>query len=303
VLKFDIVTPDGERRTASIIENSDLFWALRGGAKGTLGVVTAMHIRLYPVASLYSGSIIYPIEDAKEVFTYYRDWYQHLSKDWTTAIGIMHMPPMPELPPFLQGRSVVMVTGAYCGDPKIGQMLVQPFMDWREPIVNTFHPTPLTEWDSISNEPVDPMPARSTGAWLNDLSDETIDRIIEHASSPTGSILKAEIRYAGGAIADVPSDLTAYDHRSSSLLLQCVGVLPTPESAQQFESVWTSLKRDLGTHLSGGVYMNFLEGEEAHTETANAFTQETFSQLSELKAKYDPDNLFRYGYNIPVANN
>lgn len=301
VLEFEVVTADGQLRHASETENPDLFWALCGGGKGIFGVVTAMRIRLYPVTTVYAGSVMYPLADAKEVFAFYREWIKYLPTEWTTSISVMHFPPLPELPPFLSGQSMVMVTGCYSGDVKIGQMMAQALVDWRQPIANTFAALPMSQQDRISNDPMDPTAGRVSGAWLSDISDETVDLLLEHVGSPTGAFVLAEIRYAGGAIANVPAWQNAYDHRSETQLLHCVGITPTAEAVQQFGESVRALKQALGSHLSGGVYMNFLEGHEAHNETAKAFAAEKYQRLSEAKAKYDPDNLFRFGFNIPVA--
>jgi FAD/FMN-containing dehydrogenase len=301
VVEFEVVTADGQVRSASETENPDLFWALRGGGKGALGVVTAMRIRLYPVTQVYAGSVIYPLDAAKEVFQFYREWIQYLPVEWTTSISIMHFPPLPHLPPFLSGQSVVMITGCYSGEAATGQMMAQALVDWKQPIVNTFHPMPMTESDMISNDPVDPLAARSTGAWLTDLSDDTIDRLLALVSSRSGAFMKTDIRHIGGVVAQVADEQNAYHHRSATLLMQCIGITPTPEAVQRFEESVTALKRALRPSLTGGVYMNFLEGAEAHQETAKAFSTEKYQRLMALKTQYDPDNLFRFGYNIPTA--
>lgn len=299
VLEFEVVTADGQLRRVSETQNNELFWALRGGAKGALGVVTAMQVRLYPVITVYAGSVVYPFHDAKAVFRFYREWIQYLPAEWTTSISIMHLPPIPELPPFLRGQSVVMVTGCYAGDIREGQMMVQPLLDWKQPIISTFHPMPFSESDTISNDPLHPVAGRSSGAWLTDLSDETVDTLLKFTQPP--ALLKTEIRYAGGAIARVDDGTTAYSHRSETLLMQSVGMTPTPDAVKQYEAHMAAFKRALQPHLSGTVYMNFLEGEEARAETARAFDAQKFQRLSKLKAKYDPDNLFRFGFDIPVA--
>lgn len=299
VLEFEVVTADGQIVCASETEHSDLFWALRGGAKGALGVVTGMRIRLYEVTTVYGGSLIYSLADAREVFAFYREWIQYLPEEWTTSISIMNFPPMPELPPFLSGQSVVMVNGCYVGDAHLGQMMVQALPDWKQPIANTFHPMPFIESDTISNDPMDPMPASVSGGWLTDLSDETVETLLAYATPD--KVVKAEVRYAGGAIARVNDAANAYDHRSSTLLLEAVGMTPTPEAVTQFRQHIAAFKQALQPHMTGGVYMNFLDGPDAHDQTANAFSAKKYQRLGEIKAKYDPENRFRFGYRIPTS--
>lgn len=294
VLEFEVVTADGEVIEVSDARNSDLFWGLRGGG-GSFAIVTGMRIRLYPVTTVYGGSLIYPIEQAKEVFTFFREWIKWLPDEWTASIAVMHMPEDPALPPFLNGKSVVMVNGCYCGPVEHGHLMLHTWLEWNAPIFNGFRPMPFTEVGLISNDPQDPMPGKSTGAWLADLSDETIDTLLAHVGQ-SSTILKTEIRYAGGAIARIHDNVNAYGHRHDTLLLQCVGITPTPEAFQQVVQASEALKAALQSHLTGGVYMNFIEGDEARERTHSGYTQEKVQRLADLKAKYDPDNLFRFGY-------
>jgi FAD/FMN-containing dehydrogenase len=293
VLEFQVVTADGSIVYANENQNSDLYWALRGGG-GSFGVVVALTIKLYPVAAIYGGSLIYPAEMAKEVFIFYRDWIKWLPNEWTTSISVMNFPPLPDLPPFMSGKSVVMVNGAYCGDVQVGAMMLQAWLDWKEPLANSFHPMPFNQIDAVSNDPKNPSSGKSSGGWLKDLSDETIDAIVQNAvGSP---ILKFDVRYAGGAIANTHNN--AFSHRDAAHLFQMVTIVPTPEVLPQIEALIADFKQKLAPHLTGAIYMNFVEGREQREQTSNGFTPEKFARLQEVKAKYDPDNIFRFGFNI-----
>lgn len=292
---FEVVTPDGQLVRASATENSDLFWGLRGGG-GNFGVITGMEIKLYPVTTVYGGSLIYPAEHAKAVFTRYRDWIASAPDDLTTSIAIMNFPPIPAVPEFLRGRSAVMVNGCYAGDPADGEALVQSWLDWLAPIASTFRTMPFSDVVAISNDPVDPLPGSSTGAWLRGLSDEAIDILIQYAvSSP---ITKTEIRHAGGAIARVDRQANAYGNRESELLLNLIGMVPTHEARHTLHQYNTEFKRALEPHLTGGVYINFLEGDEARARTKDAYSPDAYARLAALKAKIDPDNRFRFSFHI-----
>ncbi len=300
---FEVVTPDGRQVRASASENSDLFWGLRGGG-GNFGVITGMEIQLYPVTTVYGGSLIYPAEHAKAVFTRYRDWIAAAPDELTSSIAIMNFPPIPAIPEFLRGRSVVMVNGCYVGDPSDGETLVQPWLDWQAPIASTFRAMPFSEVASISNDPTDPLPGTSTGAWLRDLSDEAIDIVIRFGVSVNGSspIIKTEIRHAGGAIARGDAHTSAYGNRDSELILNLIGMVPTPEARQALEEYNTSFKQELAPYLTGGVYMNFMDGEEARARIKDAYSPEAYEQLMTLKAKYDPENRFRFSFALTSEN-
>jgi hypothetical protein len=290
VRRFHVVTATGDVLAASATENSDLFWGLRGSA-GSLGIVTGMDIQLYPVTTVYGGSLFYPASDAREVFQFYREWVQYLPEEWTTSIAIMNFPPVPDVPEFLRGQSVAMMSGCYVGDARVGQMMVQAWADWRAPMVNGFHPMPFTEVGSISNDPKDPMPGVSSGAWIANLDDATIDTILQFALPAGGppALVKTEIRHAGGAMNRIPAQANAYSHREEQFLLQMVGLAFNPEMLFGVTMHMQSFKSALADAVRG-VYVNFLEGEEKATSAPQAFNRENLARLHHLKQQVDPAN-------------
>ncbi len=304
VLRFEVVLANGHKVNASPTENADLFWALGGGG-GALGVVTGMEIKLYPVKTVYGGTLIYPAADAREVLQFFREWSQYLPNEWTTSVAVMNMPPLPELPPFLSGQSVVMVNACYAGETRIGQMMAQAWMDWKQPIVNGFHEMPFSEVGSISNDPQDPLPGTSSGAWMGDLSDDAIDTILRFALPAGGppALVKTEVRQAGGAMASVDTYERAYSNRQAPFVLQTVGISPTPEAVEAVMLHVRQFKAALGTHLTGGTYMNFLEGDEKYTSTRQSFEGDKAELLKGIKAKYDPLNRFNRALNLLPDSN
>jgi hypothetical protein len=300
VLRFEVVTMDGEMLTASAEENADLFWALRGGT-GAFAIVTRMQIKLYPVTTVYGGTLVYPADNARAVMQFFRDWSQYLPDDWTVSVALMNLPPLPELPPFLSGKSVVMVHGCYSGaDLRLGQMMLQAWLDWQAPLANMFGEMPFSQVGMISNDPQDPLPGLSSGAWLADLSDEAIDSIMQFTLPAGGppALVKAEVRLAGGAMARVPADANVYSHRDAQWILQVVGVTPTPEIAQGVMLHIRALKAALAGHLTGGVYLNFLEGEEKYAAAQQAFAAEKQARLASVKAQYDPNNRLSHALDV-----
>jgi hypothetical protein len=297
---FELVNAKGEVLHVSTEENSDLFWGLRGGG-GSFGVITGMEIRLYPLTTVFGGTLIYPAAMAKEVFTRYREWIKDAPEELTASIGIMNFPPIPQVPEFLRGQSVVFVRGCYSGPVEEGKVLLQPWLDWMEPIANQWSVMPFSQVATISNEPEDPMPGLSTAVWLHDLSDEVVDTVVRHAVSVNGStpIMITEIRYAGGAIGKVDAQTNAYGNRDTNLILHMLGMTPTPEIEHALKQATDAFKAAVNQHLTGGVYINFLDGEEKWARTKDAFSPETYKKLMALKAQHDPQNRFRYSFNIP----
>jgi FAD/FMN-containing dehydrogenase len=296
VRAFEVVTAAGTVVRASKDENADLFWGLQGSG-GSLGIVTAMEIDLYPVAAVYGGNLYYPAAMAKEVITRYREWIASAPEELTSSISIMNFPPLPQLPEFMRGQSFVIVRGAYVGALEEGEALLRYWREWRSPLVDDFGVLPFNEADRISNDPKDPVPVLSTGAWLHDLSDDAIDILVERAITHNG-LIKAEIRHAGGAIASVPAHVNAYSHRDAELILQMVSITPTPDAKQAAEIYMDDIKAALAHWLTGSIYMNFVEGKESQKRVADGYSADAYERLVALKTQYDPTNLFGYSFNI-----
>ena len=302
VRAIEVVTADGQVRRASATENSDLFWALRGGG-GSFGVVTGMEIQLYPVTTVFGGNLIYPVELAKDVFTRYRDWIATAPEALTSSVLVMNFPPLPAVPEFLRGKSTVIVRGLYCGPAAEGQALLAEWLDWRAPLANLWRAMPFSEVATVSNDPRDPVPGYSTGAWLAGLGDASIDAIIQYGVAQPGNAapIFVEVRHVGGAMGRVDDEANAFGNRQAELLLNLVALAPTPEVRQRAEAHAARLKEALQPDLTGGVYMNFLERGEARARTPDAYRPESYRRLQALKAQFDPENLFRFGFNIPPA--
>ncbi len=300
VIDFEVVTADGQKRRASMTESPDLFWGLRGGG-GSLGIVTQMRIKLYPVTTVYGGNLYYRVEDAKAVITRYREWINSAPAELTSAVVLMNFPPLPELPEALRGRSAVMVRGCYCGNLSRGETLINEWRSWRTPFLDDFKVMPFTKVGSISDEPIGPVANHRSSAWLKDLRDETIEAILHYLISGYGSspLAAIEIRHAGGAIADPARDTAAYSHRQETMLLQMIGMVPTVETSHLVKEHMSAFKDAIRPSLSGRVFMNFLEGAESQERVRDGFSPKAFHRLSQLKAKYDPENRLRFSFQIP----
>ncbi len=299
---FEVVTANGEIVEASAAQNTDLFWGLRGGGGG-LGVITGMEVRLYPVTEFYGGNLYYPIAQAHEVFVRYREWIATAPDELTSAIVIMNYPPLPFFPEPLRGKAIAQVRGAYCGPIERGAALMKFWRDWQAPLIDDFAARPFADIAKVSNDPVDPMPSATSGAWLKDLSAETLATLIEHGAATRGPLplIVTEVRHAGGAITRVDPLSNAYSHRHAPHCLGLIGTAATPEAQAAFRGIAGQMKQALQPHLTGGVYLNFLEGEEAVAHSRDGFSPESYRRLQALKSLYDPNNRFSHSYDLAVS--
>jgi hypothetical protein len=302
VNQFELVTADGRLLRASTAENADLFWGLCGGG-GSFGVVTGMEIRLYPVTTVYGGNLYYPVHKEKEVFAKYRRWVANTPDELTSSILLKNYPPFPQVPEFLRGQSFVMIRACYCGPVEQGEEFLNDWRAWNTPLKDDMKVMPFSQVATISGDPVDPVAGHGSGMWLNSLNDEITDILIRYIVPHSGLPLlgSAEIRHAGGVISKVDPTAAAYGNRDADHILQVVGGAPTPEAHEAVRHHIAQLRRALTPHLHGGVFMNFLGGEEARERTQQGFSPEAYLRLQQLKAKYDPQNRFSHSYDIPPA--
>jgi hypothetical protein len=304
IRSIQIVNASGDLVEASDSVNNDLFWAVRGGGGG-FGVVTELVIQLYPVAEVYGGNLFYPAESAKEVFTRFKEFSASAPDELTSAVTLMNFPPIPQIPEPLRGNSFAIFRGCYCGPVEQGEALVNSWREWKTPLIDAFQAMPFTQVAQISSDPVDPMPASVTTGWLRELTSDAIDTIIQYGVPQQGPlpVTVIEIRQAGGAIAQVAPHSNAYGNRTAAYCLECIGTTPTKDAEQAFRTHTGQMKRELEPVLTGGVYLNFLDSEEAHLRVKDAYLPESFQKLQELKTRFDPKNVFSHGFNITPHKN
>jgi FAD/FMN-containing dehydrogenase len=296
VRSVEIVTADGEFKRLSADENSDLFWGVCGGG-GNFGVVTEIEFDLYPVARLYGGGLIYPGDAAAGALRFFRDWVKTVPDEMTSSITIVKFPDWPQLPDPIRGKTQVRFRAAYIGDPAEGEALIQPWLDWKAPLQNTFTDMPFSKVGDISQDPVDPVAGYGSSEMLDEISDEALEVIIQYATDRSLPFVGTEFRHAGGAIADVPVNANAISNRDAEFYMVIGGPAPTPELYNASKAAVMQFKAAMKPYTNGGVYLNFMHRDEAANRVQDAFLQ-SYDRLVELKAQYDPENLFRYSYQI-----
>lgn len=299
VVAFEVVTPDGEVRRASRTEDVELFDGLRGGGIGALGVVTAMEIELVAVDTVVGGNLLYPIEDATEVMVRFREWARDLPDEMTAAVTLMNFPPLPEVPEPVRGRSFAIVRGCHCGDPAEADALLDHWRSWRTPALDLFGPMSFGEVATISQDPVDPMPAAVTSEVLADLDDDAIAAIVDHTvpGDTPPLVIFTEARLLGGAVGRGDSPV-GERLRDAGYLLESVAVVPDPGLAPVVEGMLAALRHGVASSSTGAAYLNFLEGEAKRTAARGALTEERWQRLRRLKAAVDPHGVMSHGVDV-----
>ncbi len=122
--------------------------------------------------------------------------------------------------------------------------------------------------------------------------------LVHHATNSASPLVFAEIRHAGGAIAHVAPDANAVGNRDANFYLNLGGPIFGPDGKAASNAYIHQFKADLEPYLRGNVYLNFMTGDEASARAKDAYLPETYKRLVALKAKYDPDNTFRFSYQL-----
>src|SRR5499425_3136185 len=183
VTAAELVTPDGDPVRADAGHEPDLFWAIRGGG-GSVGVVTALEMRLYPVRELYAGVLFFPIERSAEVLHTWRAWTDTVPDEVTSIGRILRFPPLPEVPEALRGRAFALVEAAYLGDAAAGADLIGPLRGLG-PELDTFAMVPAPALQQLHMDPAQPVPAEGDGEFLADLPAAAIDALLDLAGPGT----------------------------------------------------------------------------------------------------------------------
>jgi FAD/FMN-containing dehydrogenase len=295
VRSIDVVTADGAIRHVTADSDPDLFWALRGG-RDNFGIVTRIEVELMPVERLYGGGLFFDAERAADIVTAWHDWLATVPEELTSSVGVVPFPDVPALPPPLRGKRVVHIRIAYLGDADSGAKLVEPLRQIGPRLMEKVTEIPYSESGSICNDPTDPMPYHGTSAMLRDLDENAIRTLLD-AADPT---LILELRQLGGALSRPPAVPNSVGHRDAAFAL---GVLSriTPDNADTVSVAHDELARTLAPWTLGRC-LNFTYGTLPAQDVATAYDVLDYQRLAELKANYDPANMFRLNHNIPPAS-
>jgi FAD/FMN-containing dehydrogenase len=291
LISADVVTADGQFRTASHSENPDLFWALRGGG-GNFGVVTSLQYRLHPVTESLSGLVIYPLDQAREVLRFYRDFCPTLPDEAEAFAGLLTHDGVPV---------VAMVIG-YNGTIEAGERVLAPARQFGKPIADVVGPMPYNVRQTLLDDPSAKHGLHRywRSAFTEHLSDELIDRLADGAASFSSPLSLLGLFYVHGAATRVPATATAFSARRPLWDFDIIGQWADAAESNGHIAWVRALWDRLEPELLGTVYINHMAADDK-PEKMRASYGENYARLRELKGVYDPTNLFRVNANISPA--
>ncbi len=284
----EVVTADGSLVRADAATEPDLFWAVRGGG-GSFGVVVALEIDLLPYADVYGGMLLWDREHAPAVLRAWAEWTRTAPESATTSLRVMSFPPLPELPPFLSGRDLVVIDGAVLEDDDRAAEVLAPLRALA-PEMDTFARIPAPALLDVHMDPPVPTPAVAGHSMLDEVPEEAVEALLAQVGPGTASgLLFAEIRHLGGAIARPASDGGVLSHLPGDYALHSIAVAPVPEAVVAGRAACAAVDRALAPWSREGLAATFTDNR---VDTRSLYAGQDWARLSELRATYDPRRRF-----------
>jgi hypothetical protein len=297
VRAVELVTADGRLVRADRENEPDLFWALRGGG-GSFGVVTALEFELFPITQAYAGILWYPIERGPEVLHAWRELTnsERLPNELTTIGRFLNLPPIPDIPEPVRGKSFAVVEVYHLGDPAEADDLLAPLRGLG-PVNDTIATVPTTALSPIHMDPEQPVPYDGDGLMVEHLPANALDAFLEvagaHADFP---LLSIELRHLGGALRRPRPEHGAVDSLYADYLMFAVGMMPAPELEAPVRTQVQAVKAALAPWAAKQMYLNFAETQQ---DAATFWTEHAYHRLRRIKAAVDPDDLIRSNHPVP----
>jgi FAD/FMN-containing dehydrogenase len=304
VLSVDIVTADGQLRTANAVENSDLYWAVRGGG-GNFGVVTSFEFQLHPIGpEVMLLGAIYRAADAARVMKRWRDFMATAPDEICgTLVEFSTIPADPGYPDATWGERVLSLVGVWNGPASEGESAVQPLRELATPLLDISGLMPYCTVQQLYDGlfPKGEHRAYFKSVYLNGLDDALIDTIVPRAADRPSDLSLCSVWHLGGAVSRVQRDATAFGDRGMRYMLSIDSIWKEPADDERNLSWSRKFWNDMKHHSNGRAYLNFAGLGEEGVDLVRRSYGENYRRLVEIKIQYDPTNLFQLNQNIKPA--
>jgi len=299
LISADVIVADGELVHASEDENPELFWGLRGGG-GNFGIVTAFEYQLHALDSVLGGAVVYRGDRLAEVLPQFRDFALAAPRELTTLALIITAPERAPYPPDMRGQSALFVGVCFAGPAEDGQAVLDDLRSVAKPDLDLVKEMSYPRLQSMLDDgPGWGLPWYEKASFADVITDEALDILVTRWSARTSPRTQLYMQQMGGRIADVGEDDTPFSNRDTQFVYMMMngwelGEDPRPHVAWARET-WAALQ----PHSKRGVYVNF-DSDDDETRVQATYGPK-YQRLSEIKAQYDPGNLFRLNQNILPA--
>ena len=293
LLAAEVVTAGSQVLRVDDQSHPELFWALRGGG-GNFGVATGLQFRLHPPAQVVGGMLLLPA--TSEVVAGFIALAEAAPEELSTIANVMPAPPLPFLPATQHGQLVIMALMVYAGEIEAGQRAVAPFRALASPLVDLVKPISYPEIYPPEDPDYHPAAVGHT-MFVDSVDRQAAETIVKYLQASDASVRVAQLRVLGGAMARVPAEATAFAHRASRIMVNLAAFYDGPADRAVREG-WVAEFAAALQQGDTGAYVGFL-GDEGQARVRQAYPGSTWDRLIQVKARYDPTNLFRLNQNIP----
>ncbi|HLS81698.1 MAG TPA: FAD-binding oxidoreductase [Steroidobacter sp.] len=301
LLEADVVLADGRQVTASERENSDLFWALRGGG-GNFGVVTSFLYRAHPVSTVYAGPIFWDIAHAQRIMQFYREFLPQAPEALCPFLGLKRAPSTAPFPQELWGKRICALISCFNGSAAEGERAMKPVRDaLPAPLLDAMGEMPFPALQAL----FDPLLPKGLqwywkGDYVKDLPDAAIETHLEHAARSPSELSLMHLYPIDKAVNRVSAGDTAWSCRDAVWSMVIAGIDADPNKAPELRKWGREYWQAVHRFNPGGAYVNFMMDDEADGRVQATYGA-NYARLAQIKRKYDPDNLFRVNQNIAPA--
>jgi hypothetical protein len=301
LVSVEVVTADGQIRRASEVESSDLFWAIRGGG-GNFGVVAEFEFALHPVDPIVQVALLFwDLRRGRDVLKLGEEIGASLADEFNVVVAGLNAPPAPFVPPEHQHEQGYAMIVVGFGTSEAHEGVVQQIRDALPPVWDFVTPMPYLALNQMLDEDNRwGQYAYDKGGQIRAISDEVIDAVTQHfpqKQSPGSVVLFYRV---DGAYSSVGDDDTAYaGDRSPGWYVFNIALCPTADMFAAEREWVRGLYSALEPQMVTRTYVNAFDEDE--TDVAAAYGTEKYRRLAEIKAVYDPGNVFRRNANIKPA--
>jgi FAD/FMN-containing dehydrogenase len=292
-----VVLADGSVVQADSEHEPDLFWAIRGGG-GNFGVVTSFSFGCQPVGMVQAGPVLYDLGDAAQVLRWYREFLPAQPDALSGFFAFLTVPPGPPFPEELHLRKVCGIVWTYAGEDDSAAL--REARSFGAPLLDGISPVPMPMWNSAFDglyPPGDQWYWR--GEFVKEIPDEAIEQHVAFGEALPTWKSTMHMYAIDGAASRVDGDETAWAYRDAVWAQVIVGVDPDPANAALVRDWTMSYSDALRPYTLGSGYVNFQMDEGQ--DRVRGMYRENYDRLAELKAHYDPENVFRVNQNIRPA--
>jgi hypothetical protein len=294
LLEADMVLADGTFVTVNAEQNTDLFWAIRGGG-GNFGIVTSFKFQAHDVKTVFGGPTLWPIEKTEDIMEWYHEFIHNAPEELNGFIATMVIPGAP-FPEHLHNKQFCGVVWCYSGDMAKAEEAFKPILA-KNPLFQHVgempYPSIQTLFDGL-------FPTGMQWYWradfFNEMGPEIRAQHLKFGSKIPTPLSQMHLYPISGAASRVGNEETPWAYRNAKYAGVIVGVDPDPANADKITNWCKDYWEALHPYSSGGAYSNFMMDEGQ--DRVKASYRKNYDRLVSIKNKYDPKNLFRVNQNI-----